>query len=222
MRLRNKELSPVRVFREGGRLLQVSLSEDAVSMMVRYIELLRQWGKRTNLTSLTDPVEIAVRHFLDSMTAFKVLPVTFGLRILDIGTGAGFPGMVMKIADQSLHMTLLDKNPKKIVFLKHVARELGLSGIQFVNMDLQHFLTSERFQPAQVVIFRALAVEPAFMDSVRASLCSGGSLICMLGPLNGLPDHVGRGFRRQEVWEGSLPFSDRYRRVHRYVLAPDL
>lgn len=220
MRSHNKELNPVRVFREGGRLLRVSLSDDAVSMMIRYIELLRQWGKRTNLTSVTDPVEIAVRHFLDSMTPFKVLPYTFGLRILDIGTGAGFPGMVMKIADQSLHMTLLDKNPKKIVFLKHVARELGLSGIRFVNMELQHFLSSEGFEPVQVVVFRALAVEPVFMDSVRALLCSGGSLICMLGPPNRLPDHVWQDFQRQQVWEGSLPFSDRFRRVHRYVLAP--
>ncbi len=128
MRLRNKGTSPVRVLREGGRLLGVSLSDDAASMMIRYIALLRQWGTRTNLTSLTDPVEIAVRHFLDSMTVFKVLPHSFGLRILDIGTGAGFPGMVMKIADQSLHMTLLDKNPKKIVFLKHVAAGAGSVG----------------------------------------------------------------------------------------------
>jgi 16S rRNA (guanine(527)-N(7))-methyltransferase RsmG len=166
---------------EGSNQLGIALSENSLAGMAQHMELLAQWGKRINLTSLRDPVEIAVLHFIDSLTVFKVLPFASGMRILDIGTGAGFPGMVMKTADSSLKLTLLDRDTKKVVFLKHLAHKLGLTGITFLNMPLEVVLGKQGFHGFDAAISRAVSSDPDFMDS----------LCCLLQPT---------GLSNKNVW----------------------
>jgi len=143
-----------------------------------------------------------------------------GLKILDIGSGGGFPGMVIKIADESLRMTLLDKNPKKIVFLKHVTKELGLLEVAFLNIRFETLLAQESPLFFDVVVSRAVSYTSEFFDSLRRLLSPGGSVIRMAGPsTRGLPEEISR-YAVAETWAGRLPFSTRIRYVYRYSLVP--
>ena len=206
----------LRVIEEGSRLLGVGIESGEATKMVCYAELLMEWSLRTNLTSLRDPVDIAVFHFLDSLTVFKVAPRFAGFRVLDVGSGAGFPGMVMRIADGSLHVTLLDRNPRKIVFLKEVARKLDLTGISFFNKKLETLLEDRETRPFDLVVSRALSSAPGFFERLHAVLATNGLLVRMGGPASVCEESTLAHFRQSAMWEGTLPFSESFRRVSLY------
>src|SRR5271157_5545254 len=139
-RQKNLPIDPYYLIIEGCRILNIPVNKKAAEKMIRHMELIRIWGTRINLTAVTEPREMAIRHFLDSLTVFKVIQLGSGLRILDIGSGAGFPGLVLQTADETLKVTLLDRDPKKTVFLKHAARTLNLTGMGFINQPLNNLL----------------------------------------------------------------------------------
>ncbi len=107
----------------------ISPTGDQVARIRVYMELLLKWNRSVSLTSITDPLEIVARHFGESMFASELLPVE-NCRLADVGTGAGFPGLALKIACPSLHVTLIESNKKKCAFLSEVVRTLGFSGVE--------------------------------------------------------------------------------------------
>ena len=111
----------------GVRSLDLDLTPEQTDQFLAYLELLRRWNKKINLTALRTPTEIISRHFLDSLLLLPHLPETG--RLLDIGSGAGFPGIPLKIARPALNIDLAEAKAKKVSFLKEVVRRLGLSGI---------------------------------------------------------------------------------------------
>jgi 16S rRNA (guanine527-N7)-methyltransferase len=217
MTLLSQPTDPAEIIRQGSRLLELRVTDEAVFRMMRHMELLMQWGSRVNLTALTEPRDIAIFHFLDSLTVFKVVPQGVALRVLDIGSGAGFPGIVMRSAEASINLSVVDRNPKKIVFLKHVARELNLSGVRFLNALLQDFMDNSLPEQFDVVVSRAFASDPHLMDTLHHLLAPGGSLIRMAGPASVGKEFPLHHFRESFRWDGSLPFSDRLRSVFRYT-----
>ena len=102
------------------------LDEVAVKRLERYAELLVEWNEKINLTAIVDPMGIAVKHFLDCLYIFKYVDIPHGASVIDIGTGAGFPGVVMKIARPDISFTLMDSLQKRINFLDTVCADLGL------------------------------------------------------------------------------------------------
>lgn len=184
--------------------------------MLRHLGLVRQWGARINLTSLTSPSDIAIYHFLDSLTVFKVLPQPEGLSILDVGTGAGFPGLVLRTANPRLAVTLLDKNPRKIVFLKQVVRDLALDGVAFMNRTLNELREDESVPKFDVIVSRAFTSNPAILDLFASLLHPEGAMVRMAGPSSITKECSLNNFREEALWEGVLPFTDRFRRVFRY------
>lgn len=102
------------------------LDEVAVKRLERYAKLLVEWNEKINLTAIVDPEGIAVKHFLDCLYIFKYVDIPNGASVIDIGTGAGFPGVVMKIARPHIKLTLMDSLHKRINFLDTVCAELGL------------------------------------------------------------------------------------------------
>lgn len=205
---------PAVIIREGAHILDIELDSQAIDRMLRHMELILEWRKHVNLTALTDRAEIAILHFLDSLTVFKVIPKR-DLHLLDVGTGAGFPGLVLRIVEENLKLSLLDRDPKKIVFLKHAARDLGLGGIQFLNISVQKLLKSP--QTFDGIISRAFSSDPKILDQFHLLLPVGGYLIQMSGPafanISGNLPH----FLEQHVWQGILPFSQHFRKVILYV-----
>lgn len=105
----------------------VPLSETQLSQLERYAALLREWNEKMNLTAITDDEGIALKHFLDCLAFLRQVEVPEGARIADVGTGAGFPGIVLKIARPDLDLVLIDSLQKRLTFLATVLRELGLS-----------------------------------------------------------------------------------------------
>lgn len=107
--------------------LGIVLTEKQLENFERYSSLLREWNEKINLTAITEPDEIAVKHFEDSLTVFKAIDFPFNSRVIDVGTGAGFPSVPMNIYRNDLQMVLLDSLNKRINFLNEVKSNLELN-----------------------------------------------------------------------------------------------
>lgn len=116
---------------KGSSELGITLNSRKIQKFLSYQELIKKWNSKINLTSVTDDSEIIVKHFLDSLTVSEL--ITDGPNILDIGTGAGFPGVPIAIVRESLNITVLDSREKRIFFINEVLRELDLSNVKTVS-----------------------------------------------------------------------------------------
>lgn len=196
---------------QGGLLLGVPLSPHTVARLVLYLRELTRWNEKVNLTALTTDLDIVTKHFLDSLAAFKIIrpdPTIIrpggGLRVLDVGTGAGFPGLVLKIKDSELAVTLLEPSMKKAAFLHHMIGLLGLSGVSVVTRRLEDLHEFQPSGPYDLVTTRALAPEVVLPAAPRLLARGGRVLLFRVAPLEGPPS----GYRliRQEAF--TLPFTN--------------
>jgi 16S rRNA (guanine527-N7)-methyltransferase len=210
-RQKNLPSDPYCLIIDGCRILNIPVNKKAAEKMIRHMEFIRSWGTRINLTAVTEPREMAILHFLDSLTVFKVIPLGSGLRILDIGSGAGFPGLVLQTADETLQVTLLDRDPKKTVFLKHAARGLNLTGMGFINQPLDNLLDNPSSWSFDCIVSRGFSSNAALLDRLHLLLPETGFLITMAGPSS--KNFVLKNFHLTESWVGTLPFSNRFRKV---------
>ena len=105
---------------------KIELSDTQLDQLKSYYELLVSRNESVNLTAITEPKEVAIKHFADSLSVFNHIDIPNGASVIDVGTGAGFPGMVLKIARPDIKLTLLDSLNKRIVFLDEVLQALGL------------------------------------------------------------------------------------------------
>lgn len=112
---------------------KVKLTDIQLEQLEKYYELLVEWNQKMNLTAITEPKDVAVKHFADSLSIFDYIDVPEGARVIDVGTGAGFPGLVMKIARPDIRLTLLDSLNKRLNFLNEVLTQLGIEA-QLVHL----------------------------------------------------------------------------------------
>jgi len=149
---------PIHLLRSGASELGIELFRDQLDQLDEFASLLVEANRRFNLTRITDPGEIVINHYLDSLLCLWALDLQPGARIIDVGTGAGFPGLPIKIARPDLALTLLDSTSKKIAFLSEAVRALGLDNVEPVHAraeQLSHQKSHrERFD---TVYARALA-----------------------------------------------------------------
>ncbi len=125
---------PIVILARGASALGAPLSPPQLDQFARYLTELEKWNRRINLTGTRDPHEIVIRHLLDSLAGERVLRDLVGeAEIADLGSGAGFPGLPLKIARPSLRLTLIEPRQKRAAFLLHVCGVLGLSGVQVVE-----------------------------------------------------------------------------------------
>ena len=136
-------------------LTQMGLPTEGIPSLMRYAELLVEKNKVMNLTAITEPHDIATLHFLDSV-AMLTLADLKGKKMADVGTGAGFPGMPLRIVEPSLRLTLLDSLNKRIDFLKEVCEDLGLNDVDCIHGRAEEFAASHR-EDYDVVTSRAVA-----------------------------------------------------------------
>jgi len=168
------------VISNGAEKIAVSIHPSVVDQFARHAGELLRWNAKTNLTALTDPLEIAVHHFLDSAAvAPYILPTD---TMLDIGSGGGFPGIPLKLLHPSIDTLLIDGSRKKVSFLKHLIRYLGLK-----NTDASHSraesmaVSAGRPKRFSVIISRALADLKTFAGYALPLLTPEGRIIAMRG-----------------------------------------
>lgn len=191
---------------EGARDLGFRLSDETVEAFAAYLRELLKWNEKMNLTAIRTEKEIVQKHFLDSLSALPHLSGT--VTLLDMGSGAGFPGIPLKIVNPTLRVVLLDSVRKKVDFQRHILRTLGLRDIEAVHGRAQELSIIERLgKRFDAVISRAFADLPVFLKLSLPFLRPGGKAIAMKGKLT---EEAIKGFREEieapYVLEGIFPF----------------
>ena len=173
---------------DGAGAMGIQLSGSETDQFALHgIELIN-WTRKINLTTITDPYEIGVKHFLDSIAPAPMIPK--GVSILDIGSGGGFPGIPLKILIPSLTVTLIDASRKKVNFLKHVIRILHLENIDALHVraeDLANSLPENDGlfnRPFDIIISRALSALDKFITLALPLLAKDGVIIALKGNVN--------------------------------------
>ena len=163
------------ILREG--LTALSLPTEGIPALLRYWELLAEKNKVMNLTAITDPDEAARLHFLDS-AALLALADLRGKTVVDVGTGAGFPGLPLKILEPSIQLTLLDAQRKRVDFLREVCGELGLEDVDCVHGRAEEFAQQHR-ETFDLAVSRAVAALPVLAELCLPLVKTGGQFLAM-------------------------------------------
>ena len=158
-------------------LTTLGLSTDGVPALLRYADLLVEKNKVMNLTAITEPADIATLHFLDCAALLTLVDLK-GKTIADVGTGAGFPGMPLRIVEPTIQLTLLDSLNKRIDFLKEVCTELKLEQVNCVHGRAEEFAAQHREQ-FDFVTSRAVASLPMLCELCLPLVRVGGSFLSM-------------------------------------------
>ena len=166
----------------------VVIDARARERFARYLVLLREWEGRAGLTAITDPAEVQRRHFGESLAllavlrAEGVLPAGEVRAVADLGTGAGFPGLPMTIAEPALRLTLIESNGRRCRFLEAVVEALGLEGVTVVQARAEEAGRAPALRARfDVVVARALAALPVLVEYALPLLCNGGVLAAPKG-----------------------------------------
>src|SRR5713101_4595887 len=157
---------------------RVQLSAGQIAKIQEYIRLLLKWNQSLSLTSVVDQVEILSRHFGESMFICSLMPVE-KCRLADLGSGAGFPGLALKIACPALRLILIESNRKKCAFLSDVARSLELDNVEVMPIRFEEARVSHDF--AEVITARALGGLPHILRWAKVALARRGHVILWLG-----------------------------------------
>ena len=166
------------LLQQTSREVGVQLGDSQAEDFWLYLQELMEWNRTVNLTAVTDPFDIIIKHFVDSLTPLPYLASSTSL--LDVGSGAGFPGIPLKIAAPHLRLCLVDSQRKKVSFLKHIIRTLNLREVTVVHGRVDDLPPQD--PPFSAVISRAFRQLEPLLEVVAPLLSPGCTLIAMLGP----------------------------------------
>lgn len=160
--------------------IEIVFTEEQIEKFYRYMNLLIEWNEKINLTAITKPEEIILKHFIDSLTILKYIGEN--KTFLDIGTGAGFPGIPIKIMRENVNITLLDSLNKRIRFLDIVIKELKLEKIEAVHSRIEDYGKNKKYREGyDIVTSRAVANLSTLSEYMLPMLKIGGMCISMKG-----------------------------------------
>jgi 16S rRNA (guanine527-N7)-methyltransferase len=194
--------------RRGLLALGVGLSDQQVEGLERYLALLEKWNRVYNLTAIREPERMVTHHLLDSLA---ILPHVRGPRVLDVGSGAGLPGIPLAIAAPELAVTLLDSSHKKAAFLQQAVAELQLANATVVTARVESWPTDARYD---TIVSRAFADLGEFVSAAARLLAPGGIAAAMKGvhPRDEI-ERLPAGFRVRQILKLGVPLLDAERHL---------
>lgn len=158
--------------------LSINVTEDKLNKLNRYYELLVEWNEKINLTAITEESEVYLKHFYDSLTLIKAYDLNKNIKVLDVGTGAGLPGIVLKIFFDNIDITLVDALNKRINFINIVIKELELKNINAIHARAEDF-AKKHLEEFDLVTSRAVARLNILNELCIPTLKVGGYFIPM-------------------------------------------
>ena len=159
----------------------IVLTENQLAQLKQYYELLIEWNEKMNLTALTAPEDVALKHFADSLLLLCYCDIEKEARVIDVGTGAGFPGMVLKIARPDIQLTLLDSLQKRLGFLDEVCNELGFDDVELIHSRAEDGSRTELRESFDIAVSRAVASLNTLCEYDMPYVKIGGRFIAMKG-----------------------------------------
>ena len=160
----------------------IALSDKQREQFNRYFELLVEWNEKINLTAITEPKDVAIKHMIDSITAYDEKLFTEGVSVIDVGTGAGFPGLPLKIFCPGIKLTLMDSLNKRIKFLQTVVEELGLTEVECVHARAEEGARNKKYRESfDIAVSRAVARLPILCEYCLPFVKKGGHFIALKG-----------------------------------------
>jgi 16S rRNA (guanine527-N7)-methyltransferase len=183
------------------------LDRALVPGVVRYLELLERWNRVHNLTAVSGAEAMLDRHVLDSLS---VLPWLRGDRVLDVGSGAGLPGLILALADRDREYVLLDASAKRVRFLRAAIAELGLTHARVLHGRVEDLRSGPGFA---TVVSRAFAAPPEFVRRAGHCVAAGGRMLAMLGRAEAADAPLPEGWSYRGVEPVSIPGSGASRHI---------
>ncbi len=198
-------MTKVETLLEEARLPALGLGERKDALFSRYYRELVEWNRTVNLTAITNPDEAAARHFLDSLSVARVISAETlaGGSLLDVGSGAGFPGLPMKIAWPGLSVTLVESVGKKAAFLRHVVDTLGLDGVQVETGRAETLAHEPRLREGFDVVTARAVAHMAALAELTLPFCKPGGVV-VAQKKAGIDDELREAERAIESLGGAL------------------
>lgn len=169
-------------FKEELKKLKIEFNDEMLNKLEEYYNLLIEWNKKMNLTRIVSKNDVYLKHFYDSLTIVKCIDLSKSLNLVDVGTGAGFPGIVLKIFFPSLNIILIESLEKKVKFLKEIIKKLNLKNIEIINMRAEDFSRKVR-EKYDLVVSRAVAKLNILTEICTPMLKKGGYFIALKAKL---------------------------------------
>lgn len=186
---------------KGLQKLEINLNNEQIRQFYQYMNMLLEKNKVMNLTGITEPKEFILKHFIDSLTTIKY--IKNNEKIIDVGTGAGFPGIPLKITDSTLDMVLLDSLNKRLNFINEVIKENSLKEIYTIHGRAEDFGKDVKYREKfDVAISRAVAPLNVLLEYMMPFVKVGGRCICMKG--NNCEEEVKRSEKAIKVLGGKI------------------
>lgn len=198
----------IELLKRGAASFGITLIEEHVEQFIRYYKKLIDWNEKINLTAITEEREVVIKHFIDS---FSVAPYISpgSKKLIDVGTGAGFPGIPLKMVNKDLTVTLLDSLDKRIRFLNEVINDTGLAGIQAIHGRAEELARDKGHRELyDVGVARAVASLPVLCEYVLPFIKIGGSFIAMKG--SNVNDEVQLSKKAVSMLGGEIKTVDRF------------
>ncbi|MDI9475583.1 MAG: 16S rRNA (guanine(527)-N(7))-methyltransferase RsmG [Natronincolaceae bacterium] len=209
-------MEPIEILKRGTEEMGIEISHKQAEQFIKYKDILLEWNRKMNLTTITEEREIIIKHFLDSLSCIQTKYLKNTGKMIDIGTGAGFPGIPLKIILPDIKLTLLDSLKKRIGFLEEVCAELDLGGIEFIHGRAEDFGQNKNYREKyKYVVSRAVAALNVLTEYCLPFAQVGGHFICQKGPK--LIEEIKDAQKAIKILGGKvveqikieLPFSDR-------------
>lgn len=206
-------MTPRELLITGAKELGIDLSVEQVNSLFIYLTELKKWNRKINLTAITDERDMIIKHMLDSLSYIKGFDPPARPRLLDMGSGAGFPAIPIKVLKPDISVTLVESVKKKAAFLRHIIRTLEIAGAEVIDKRIEEIETSSR-SSYDVVTARAFASMDAALAAGAPFLRAGGLMVLSRGPEEtiGEKEFHNTGVHVEKKVELTLPHSN-YRRV---------